>query len=72
MVALDTWVVCVWDRCQLIVSAPASKPRSVNCFRSLRINSAVAAGVAVGDDRGRRDRGWNAASHSASYRVFSF
>src|SRR5690606_27278906 len=55
----------VWDRCQRIDSAPASRPCELSWARIVAISCARAGLVAFGFDTGRRERGWKAASPSA-------
>ena len=66
IVARDRLVRWWRARCQPIVSAPASRPASASCLRNRRTSSSTAAGVADGDDLGRRERGSSAAPRSAS------
>ena len=61
-------VVFSWARCQVIVSAPASRPSAVSWSRNSRMRSRTCSGVRVGTDFGRRERGWKAASPSSSHR----
>src|SRR5262245_28160198 len=54
-----------------MVSAPASKPCLSRVLRSCTMRSSSSIGTARGLWCGRRDRGWNAAAPSVSYRRHS-
>ena len=54
-----------------MVWAPASSPRASRSARRLTISSFTSAAMAVGEVRGRRERGSNAVSPSARYRATS-
>src|SRR4051795_10481546 len=71
IVARDSVTWWWWVRCQPRVSAPASRPASVSVLRSSRTRWTVAGSVALGEDLGRRERAWNAASPSARHRAMS-
>jgi hypothetical protein len=51
---------------------PASSPWRANSPRSRTIRATVASSVAFGEERGRRERGSNAASPSSRQRAISF
>jgi transposase InsO family protein len=55
-------------RCHWIDVAPASRPSSHSCFRSLTTSSSTSTGVCPGHDTGRRDRGSSPSSPSSRTR----
>src|SRR5271156_3054597 len=71
MEATDTlsWWWC--SRCQAMVCGPLSRPLLASVSRSPMIRSMVVCGRRAGLVCGRRERGSNAASPSARYRVTS-
>jgi len=54
-----------------MVCGPASRPCPASSLRRAMISSTAWSLIAVGEVLGRRDRGSNAASPSAAYRVSS-
>jgi hypothetical protein len=70
-VAGDTFAWWSCFRCQAMVRGPASGPSPASSSRSRVISSTVPGAVTLGEFFGRRDRGSNAASPSASQRASS-
>ena len=56
---------CVMSDCPVSLGSSAAKRMKLGCFRSSTISSSSSVGIAVGDERGRRDRGARPASPSA-------